>query len=426
MTEKRVIKPKHKLFANSWVSTMIIVLTCFNSYSADTLFVCLNCEYRTIKSAIEAAEKGDVIAVKGGNYSEGKILIGKSISLTGENFPVVEGDQASDIFFIDSDSVNISGFEIRNTGISYIYDLSGIKINGHNHCRIENNRLNNTFFGIYLKYSDSCIIRNNIITGAAIQEASSGNAIHLWYSKNALITGNTCRKHRDGIYFEFVENSHIAENLSEENLRYGLHFMFSNHDEYIHNTFRQNGAGVAVMFSRNIAMRDNLFENNWGVSSYGLLLKDILDSEIGNNRFIENTIGIFADGSNRVKMTGNDFRQNGWALKMLGSCMDNTVSGNNFISNTFDVITNTATNYNKYDRNYWSEYSGYDLDKDGIGDIPYKPVKLFNMIVSNLPVSIILLRSSFVDLINFAEKITPSLTPPSLSDNSPLMKMIVK
>ncbi|MBM3437029.1 MAG: nitrous oxide reductase family maturation protein NosD, partial [Bacteroidetes bacterium] len=384
------------------------------------------CQFKTINSAVEAATEGSVVLVKEGIYDEGKIIIGKSISLIGEHFPVVEGDKASDIFFIDADRVAISGFEIRNTGISYIYDLSGIRINGRGHCRIENNRLNNTFFGIYLKYSDSCIIRNNVITGTAKQEASSGNAIHLWYSKNALITGNICKKHRDGIYFEFVENSLISENFSEGNVRYGLHFMFSNQDEYVHNTFRNNGAGVAVMFSRNITMIDNLFENNWGPSSYGLLLKDILDSEIENNRFIENTVGIFADGSNRIQMMGNEFRMNGWALKMLGSCMDNRVTGNNFISNTFDVITNTTTNYNKYEHNYWSEYTGYDLDKDGIGDIPYKPVKLFNMIVSNLPVSIILLRSPFVGIINFAEKVTPSLTPPSLSDNSPLMKMIVK
>jgi nitrous oxidase accessory protein len=202
--------------------------------------------------------------------------------------------------------------------------------------------------------------------------------------------------------------------------------MFSNNDDYLNNTFRSSGAGVAVMFSRNINMKNNIFENNWGPSSYGLLLKDILDSRIEKNRFTGNTIGIYADGSNRILMLGNEFRQNGWALKMLGSCMGNTVTTNNFISNTFDVITNSTTNYNIYQQNYWSEYTGYDLNKDGIGDIPYKPVKLFNMIVSNLPVSIILLRSPLVSVINFAEKVTPSLTPPSLSDHSPLMKMIVK
>lgn len=418
------LEPKQRFINNLLLLFSLFILQ--QVTASDTIEVCQNCKYSTIKAAITVSKNDDIVIVKNGNYSEGKIIIDKRLTLIGEYFPVVEGDGQSDVFFVDADSVSISGFEIRNSGISYINDIAGIKINAHHHCRIGNNRLLNTFFGIYLKHSSECIIKNNEIIGQATNEASSGNAIHLWYSKNILVDGNTCKNHRDGIYLEFVEHSHISENWSEGNLRYGLHFMFSNNDEYLNNTFRNNGAGVAVMFSRNIIMRDNLFENNWGPSSYGLLLKDILDGEITGNQFIENTIGIYADGSNRIKITGNEFRQNGWALKMLGSCMDNSVSVNNFLSNTFDLITNTSTNYNRFDGNYWSEYTGYDLNKDGIGDIPYKPVKLFSMVVSNLPVSIILLRSSFVDLINFSEKITPSLTPPSLADNSPLMKRIVR
>ena len=166
--------------------------------------------------------------------------------------------------------------------------------------------------------------------------------------------------------------------------------MFSNNDEYFNNTFKNNGAGVAVMFSRVIIMRDNIFENNWGPHPTDYCSRTSLMEKSPEIVFRENTIGIYADGSNRIKITGNEFRQNGWALKILGSCMDNTICGNNFLSNTFDLITNTSTNYNRYEGNFWSEYTGYDLNKDGIGDIPYKPVKLFSMIVSNLPVSIIL------------------------------------
>ncbi len=55
---------------------------------------------------------------------------------------------------------------------------------------------------------------------------------------------------QQGISIQFVENSQIIENVSEGNIRYGLHFMFSNHDDYIGNTFKNNGTGVAVMFSR--------------------------------------------------------------------------------------------------------------------------------------------------------------------------------
>jgi nitrous oxidase accessory protein len=202
--------------------------------------------------------------------------------------------------------------------------------------------------------------------------------------------------------------------------------MFSNNDEYLHNRFTHNGAGVAVMFSHHITMTDNIFEHNWGPSSYGLLLKDIVDGTISGNRFEENTFGIYADGSNRIIMENNEFMHNGWALKILGSCSDNVITLNNFEGNSFDVITNTSSSTNRYLKNYWSDYTGYDLDRNGVGDVPYRPVKLFSYIVGNIPSSIILLRSAFVDLVNFAEKVAPSITPGTLIDPEPMMRRIVR
>jgi nitrous oxidase accessory protein len=378
----------------------------------------------SLRDAIWMASRGDVIIVTKGYYQEGNIVINKQLSLIGIGYPVIDGGNTNEVFTILADSVRLSGFQVQNCGVSYVKDLAGIKIDNFSHCIIENNKLINTFFGIYLKNANHCVIRNNNIEGKARDEFSSGNAIHIWYSKDILVDGNTCIQHRDGIYFEFVENSTITRNISEKNLRYGLHFMFSNHDDYIGNIFRNNGAGVAVMFSNHIIMKENLFENNWGSNAYGLLLKDITDGEISNNRFIENTIGIYGDGANRIKMESNEFRNNGWALKILGSCAGNVIAGNNFISNTFDVLTNNSTNYNEYNGNFWSDYTGYDLDRDGAGDVPYKPVKLFSLVAGKVPSAIILLRSPFVDLINFAEKVMPSLTPQTLEDKYPLMKQV--
>ena len=226
----------------------------------------------------------------------------------------------------------------------------------------------------------------------------------------------------DGIYFEFVDNSLIRYNVSTANLRYGLHFMFSNDDDYYQNSFRDNGAGVAVMFSKKINMWENRFEKNWGTSSYGLLLKEIYDAEIYDNVFDQNTIGIYLEGSTRINYTGNDFISNGWAIKISGGCVDNVVTENNFISNTFDIAINSSANSNSFDGNYWSEYSGYDLDYDGIGDVAYRPVKLFNYVVHKTPEAMVLLRSFFIDIINFSEKVSPIFTPQNVMDNLPRMK----
>src|SRR5690606_24541082 len=166
----------------------------------------------------------------------------------------------------------------------------------------------------------------------------------------------------------------------------------------------------------------NIFKENWGTAAFGLLLKEINDSKISNNIFKENTVGINIEGSNRIVYENNDFISNGWAIKVRGACYTNTFAENNFLYNSFDISYNSNLNDNKFDRNYWSSYTGYDLDKNGIGDVPYRPVKLFSYIVNRTPETIILLRSLFIDIIDFSEKVSPVFTPDDLMDENPLMK----
>ena len=90
--------------------------------------------------------------------------------------------------------------------------------------------------------------------------------------------------------------------------------------------------------------------------------------------------------------------------------------------NSFDIATNSIKNFNYFESNYWSEYKGYDIDKNGIGDVPYRPVKLFSLIIEKNRPTLILLRSLFVDILDAAEKIFPILTPETLIDQSPAMK----
>lgn len=200
--------------------------------------------------------------------------------------------------------------------------------------------------------------------------------------------------------------------------------MFSNDDLYKNNLFQNNGAGVAVMFSKRIKMHQNIFKDNWGSASYGVLLKEINDSELIGNTFESNTIGINIEGSNRMIYKNNDFVNNGWAIKSRGACYTNHFINNNFLYNSFDLSYNSKLNDNKFDQNYWSSYTGYDLDKNGIGDVPYRPVKLFSYIVNRTPETIILLRSMFIDIIDFSEKVSPVFTPDNLMDENPNMKVI--
>ncbi len=404
---------------------LMILLSISKSYSnVSTIIVCPNCEIKTIQEAIDDAQDGDSIIVHAGSYYTENIIITKSIRLKGLNNPVIISKDGDEIITVISDNVSIEGLTLKNVTLNYLKERSAIRVKKKKNFKINNNIIIDCFFGIYLEHANNGTISNNKIYGNATTEAESGNAIHAWYCENITIHNNILEGHRDGIYFEFVNNSNIFDNLSEKNKRYGLHFMFSNDDKYVNNTFIDNGVGVAVMFSRRIEMRNNSFIHNWGQASYGLLLKEIYDAEIINNIFKDNTTGIFVEGSNRINYHYNNFERNGWAIKFSGGCETNAITSNNFINNTLDLVVSTRMNDNIFQSNYWSNYTGYDLDKDGIGDIPHYPVKLFSYIINEVPEAILLMRSLFVDIINYTEKVSPVFTPKEVQDSKPVIQLI--
>lgn len=386
---------------------------------ANTWHVGKNEKNTSIQSTIAKAKNGDTIVVFGGVYKEKNILIDKKIYLKGINNPILDGESKYEIISIKSNEVIIEGFKIINSGYSSLKDLGGIKIYDGKNIIVRNNSLINTFFGIYIQFGKHCKIENNTLIANRPDEQSSGNGIHCWKSDSLLIKGNTINGHRDGIYFEFVTHSEIIENKSFHNIRYGLHFMFSHFDKYISNNFKNNGAGVAVMYSNNVIMESNSFIENWGDASYGLLLKEISDSYIGKNSFIKNTIGIYMEGCSRVQIINNELLKNGWATKLQASCMNVSIIKNNFIDNSFDIGTNGTLVMNNLQNNYWDKYEGYDINRDKIGDIPYRPVSMFSMIIENNPTATLLFRSFFSMLLDKSEKIFPSITPENLKDDHP-------
>lgn len=380
----------------------------------------------SIKDAIQKAVDGDDIIIEEGIYYESNILVDKKLQISGRNNPIIDGknSRTEEVFVIQSDSVTIENLQIQNIGPSFVKDLAAIRVQRKKNFNINNNVIIGAMFAVYLEYAEDGVVKNNVIVGTESNVLSAGNGIHAWNCKNIEILGNTVKNQRDGIYFEFVNDSKIEDNDCEANLRYGLHFMFSNDDRYSNNVFTNNNAGVAVMFSKNITMNNNKFLNNWGGSSYGLLLKEIYDADIFDNYFYRNSIGIRIEGSSRIKYRNNDFVNNGWGMKIAGGCYDNNIYSNNFISNSFDLSIESTINSNTFDGNYWSRYTGYDLNNDGIADEPYRPVELYNYIVTGTPEATILLRSLFLDIINLSEKVTPIFTPQNVIDNTPLMKRL--
>jgi len=376
----------------------------------------------SLAAALQRARPGDTIVVGAGVYREPALTVGRRITIIGRDWPVVDGGGAHTILTITGDSVEIRGLVIRNVGFSTIEDRAGIKVVEVRGCRLIGNRLLDAAFAIYLAKSSDCLIRDNVIEGHATGEALAGNGIHLWSSHDVTVEHNEIHGQRDGIYLEFTTGSRMTGNVSSGNLRYGLHFMFSHECDYLDNRFEANGDGVAVMYSHGVTMTGNRFARSRGSAAYGLLLKELTDSRIERNTFVDNTVGLYLEGTNRLEIGSNLFEANGWAVTLLGDAFDNRFQGNTFLRNSFDVATNSTRAQSSFRGNFWDHYAGYDLDHDGVGDVPFAPVRLFALVVQRHPPALLLLRSLLVDLLDVAERVLPVLTPAALSDSAPLMR----
>lgn len=376
----------------------------------------------TLAAALLRATPGATIVVTAGTYKGPTIVVTvPRLTIIGEGWPTFDGEGERELLVIRADSVTVRGLTFANTGVSQMQDRSAVRVIDASGCLIDGNRFRDALFAIYLQRSNGCEVRGNDIQAAGREETRNGNGVHLWYSPDTRVIDNTIRGQRDGIYFEFSDGSLAQGNVSEGNRRYGLHFMFSDSCRYERNTFKGNGAGVAVMYSKHIVMDGNGFLDATGSGAYGLLLKEITDGVLVRNRFEGNSTGLLMEGASRLSIRDNDFRRNGWAVRLMADAEDSHFTGNLFVGNAFDVATNSRTLRSDFEGNWWDAYRGYDLDRDGSGDVPFRPVRFFALVVERHPEALMMLRSPVVALLDVAERVFPVLTP-ALADSRPLMR----
>lgn len=377
---------------------------------------------RTVTEGLKLASRGGTVRVRPGVYREPTIVVERPVVLAGDAGAILDGQGAREIVLVVADSVTVRGFELRNSGSTYTEDRAALRVKEATDCLIADNRVTQGFFGIYLGDVERCRVERNVLRGVGDTESATGNGIHLWTVRDVVIADNDVRGHRDGVYFEFVQGATVARNHSEGNVRYGLHFMYSDDCRYEDNVFRRNGSGVAVMYTKTVAMRRNRFEDNWGAAAYGLLLKEISDPVLDGNVFARNTTGLVADGAVRIRATANEFEENGWAVRLMASTYEGRFHGNRFARNTFDVVANSVDGGADFTGNWWDEYRGHDLDRDGHGDLAHYPVRLFSVLVERAEPALVLLRSPFVRLVDAAERVAPVLTPATVVDVRPVMR----
>lgn len=380
-----------------------------------------------LQEALQKAHPGDVIEVFPGTYYGNIKIETDNLTLKGHGWPVIQGEKTGNAVTIKSRGVTLTGFIIRGGGFELLKDEAGIKLIKAHGARIVNNRLEDNLHGIYLYQSEKCLISGNVIRGRHYQvQEKRGNGIHLWNSPFNRIEKNDLAFTRDGIYVSFSHYCHIDRNYIHQ-VRYGIHYMYSNHNFFNGNVLLRNVAGVAMMFGRYFSFARNIVAHNRGFRAYGILWQQALHAECKENLVYDNTIGLYFDDAGFSKIHHNWVINNDIAVVILANSEEDAIYENNFLNNLSLVqlrggVPQRVHFYKSHRGNYWSNYRGYDLDGDGIGDQSFSLVGIFDDLQADYPEFRFFSFSPLAAALRLAEKALPVLEVPEVAEDLyPLM-----
>lgn len=382
--------------------------------------------YATLGMAVAKALPGDTIEVAAGTYRE-NLTVDMPVELVGVGWPEIVGTGKGDVVRVLAADVTIRGFVIRGSGADMMRSDAGVKVLGERG-RIAGNRIVDNLFGVYLDGCEEALIEGNEITGRAeVDVGRRGAGVHFYDARHNTVRGNRVSFVRDGVYFD-----HADFNLVEDNefhhLRYGVHYMYCKDNRFFRNVFRDSVAGVAIMYTERVTFSDNLIlDNRAGYHAFGLLMKDTLDSVAERNAIVNNASGIFLDSSHRNRFAHNLVAYNDAGVVLYASSLENSFADNDFVGNlaTLRTVGRAVADWSPGGRgNHYSDYTGYDLDGDGRGDVPHRLQDAFEVLVGNHPLLQLFLSSAASDALAAAERSFPLVPSSEQVDAAPAMRPV--
>lgn len=391
-----------------------------------------------LTEALDKAAHGDVLELDPGLY-KGNFRIDKPVTLRGSPGTIIDGNGQGTPLTIAAPNVTVSDLLIRNGGANLTnLDAAIFIASDARDAHIHNNRVQARGFGIWLDKAPDVLVERNRITGdSTIRSQDRGNGIHLHNVNGAMIRDNTVCKARDGIYINVSDHNTLASNRLC-NQRYGIHYMYSNSNTVQNNQSWGNRTGYALMQSTKLKIIENRAENDKG---YGFLLNYITQSTIrgnvaidikdstapGSESSIEGGEGkaLFIYNSQQNRLHNNIFARTAIGIHMTAGSENNGIHENALISNRTQVkyVSNRAQEWSKDGRgNYWSDYMGWDIDGDGIGDVPHEPNDAVDRILWTYPMARVLMNSPAVELMRWVQSAFPILKPRGVKDSHPLMR----
>jgi nitrous oxidase accessory protein len=375
----------------------------------------------SVAAAVRQARAGDTVQVVAGAYRE-HIVIDKPLRLEGLGRPVISGGVSGDVIRVRAPDVAIAGLVVRDSGIDLGAQNAGIYVTpGSDRIVIERCELQANLFGIWLEKSRDAILRDNQVTGRTdLLSPMRGNGIQVYNTINTQVIGNTVSDARDGIYVDYSRHALFRGNRIHH-VRYGTHYMNTNDSTWENNLVYQNRGGLALMEVRNLVVRNNVA---WGNEDHGIMLRTIQDSIIENNVVAGNGRGFFIYDAEFNTVRANLVIGNHTGVHLSAGSSNNTVDGNDFIGNAEQVkfVASRDVEWGRGQGNYWSNYSGWDQDGDGVGDVLYQANDVVDRLHWQYPLLKLLLSSPAMQTLRFASRQFPLLRAPSVIDKHVRMR----
>lgn len=374
-----------------------------------------------LQALIDRATPGTRVVVPPGEYS-GDLYIDRPLAFIGTNRPRLVGSGRGSVVRIRSADVVVEGFDIDGRrGGDLGRDTSGIHVAAPR-VTIRDCRVHDTLFGIYLRESDDAVVEQSTVIGIPDRPPGEiGSGIHVWNSQRFTLTDNEIVGTRDGMYIQSSSHGVVRGNRARD-LRYGLHYMFSDDNVFEDNAFENGAAGAALMYSARLTFRRNRFVRNRGFASVGLLLKACDDLVAEDNLVADNARGIFLEGSYRNQFRRNVIAMSDTALVIYDSSGNNVFEDNSFVGNLTPLSLSGRRTDTRFTHNYWSEHGEPDLDGDGIADRPFRLSNVYDHVRGNLTAADLFSHGVAVVALGAAERAFPVLDPIPVVDEQPLAR----
>ncbi len=426
--------PQHRTTGGGATAALVAALTVWSvagrpAAAADT---------DPLVAQLRAAAPGATVVVPSGTHHV-HLTLSRPVVLKGQPGAILDGDGTGSVLRIDAPDVTVENLVIRGSGRDLTAMDSGIYAEkSANGARILDNQIDDSLFGMWLNGPSGITVRGNRVRGlASLLAADRGDGIHLWSVHHSTVADNDVSFARDGIYVYVSNHDLIADNHVSD-LRYGFHYMFSNDNVLRGNRTERTRGGFAVMQSNRLVIENNVSE---GDSNYGFLMNFITHSTIDGNRAIRvaseegyvtggsavlggDGKGLFAYNCNHNVIRDNLFADNGIGIHLTAGSTDNRVYGNAFVNNRIQVRygNRRQEEWSWQGRgNYWSGYIGWDLNGDGIGDVPFVPNSDMDRLLWIYPNARLLMNSPAVETLRWVQQQFPVFEHPHVQDSHPLM-----